>query len=106
MKTTEGPGRRLCLPPAKGCNGGGRFVGGGDLRPSPSEYSGVIYCDLEQYGPVSGIEADARDKGDNAVVEKVGSGFRGDTDGGPGGKADGGIERNILDGDCCGRLFK
>ena len=41
----EGSGRRLCFPPARGCDGGGRFTGVGDLRLPFLEHSPKIYCD-------------------------------------------------------------
>ena len=34
-ETAEGTGQRLGLPPAGGCDGGGRFAGGGDSRLQP-----------------------------------------------------------------------
>ena len=43
--TTEGAGLRLDLPPTGGCDVGGVFAGGGDLRLLPPEHSSAIYCD-------------------------------------------------------------
>ena len=43
--TVEGAGRILVLPPAGGCDGGGRFAGGGDLHLPPPEHSCKIYLD-------------------------------------------------------------
>ena len=43
--TAEGAGWSLVLPPSGGCNGGGGFAGGGDLRLPLSEHSCAIYCD-------------------------------------------------------------
>ena len=43
--TVEGVGRRLYLPPAVGCKGGGRFSGGGYLRLPRPEHRSAIYCD-------------------------------------------------------------
>ena len=64
----EGAGQSLVLPPCGGCNGGGGVAGFGDLRlPSP-EQSSATYCNYNNYRPVSGIETEARGKGDNAVV--------------------------------------
>ena len=44
-ETAEGVGWRLVLPPARGCDGGGVFEGGRDLRLLPPEHSSAIYCD-------------------------------------------------------------
>ena len=40
----ERTGQRLGLPPAGGCNGGGRFTGGGDLNIPLPKHSHTIYC--------------------------------------------------------------
>ena len=42
--TTEGAGRRMGLTPTGGCDGGGRFAGGGDLRILLREQISAIYC--------------------------------------------------------------
>ena len=94
------------LPPYGGCNVGGGVTGGGDLRLSPSEHRGAIYCDYVHYGPVSGGKTEARAKSGNEVVGKGGAGFGGDTDSGPGGGADGGGGGDGRDGTCNGRLLK
>ena len=49
----EGAERRLGLPPTGGCDGRGRFAGGGDLCLPPPEHSSAIYCGLvpAQDGP-------------------------------------------------------
>ena len=48
--------------------GGGRIIGGGDLRlPSP-EHSCTVHCDHAYYGPVYGGGAEAGVKGGQAVV--------------------------------------
>ena len=43
--TAEGTGQSLGFPPSRGCDGGGGVIGGGDLRLSPPEHRGEIYCD-------------------------------------------------------------
>ena len=64
----EGSGRRLCFPPAGGCDGGGRFTGVGDLRLPFLEHSPKIYCDWAYYEPMSSGEWEAGSKVVNAMV--------------------------------------
>ena len=44
-ETTERAIRRLGLPLAGGCDSGGEFEGGGDLRLLPPEHIIAVYCD-------------------------------------------------------------
>ena len=56
------------ISPAGIRNGVGNTAGGGYLRLAPPEHSSTAYCDQANYGPVSGGRAEARVKGDQAVV--------------------------------------
>ena len=96
----EEVGRGIGLPPTGGCNGGGRFTGGGDLRLPPTEHSHTIYCDYTYCVTMSGGEAEAGGKGGNAMVVTRGFGFVGDADSRPGGGADRGVGEDGWDGDC------
>ena len=87
-------GRRLSLPPAGGCNGGSGVVAGGYLRLPSLEQPGAIYFNKDHCGPVSVGKLEARAKSDNAVVLTGGSGFGGDVDGSPGGRAEVGGDKN------------
>ena len=78
-------------PPTGGCDGGGGFTGGGDLRLPPPEHSCTVYCDNADYGPMSGGKVEAKAKGGNKMVGTGGFGFGGDADGVPGGRIDGGV---------------
>ena len=102
----EGVGRSFGLPSYGGCDVGGGVAGFGDLRiPSP-EYSSAIYCNQAHYGPVSGGEKEARDKGGNAVVGTGGFLFGGDVDGGLGDGSDGGDRGEGWYRDCGRKLVK
>ena len=63
----EGLVWRLVLPTSRGCNVRSGLAVGGYLRIRPPEYSIAIYFDQNYYGPVSGVKAEPRAKGDNAV---------------------------------------
>ena len=78
------------ISPDGGRDGRGGTTGGGDLHILPPEHSCTVYCDQDHYGPVSGGGAEARVKGDQAVVGAGLIGCGGDADGGLGGRTDGG----------------
>ena len=71
-ETTEGTGNRLGLTPDVGCDVGERLKGGGYLHLPPPEHSFTVYCDQENYGPVSGGGAEAGATGGNRIVEQDG----------------------------------
>ena len=105
-ETAEGTGQRLGLTPYEVCDDRGEFSGGGELRLPLPEHRGAIYCEYAHYGTVSGGEAEARAKSENAVVRTGGSGFGGDSDGGLGGRAGGWGGEDGRDGNCNGQLIK
>ena len=71
-ETTEGTVNRLGLTADVGCDVGERLKGGGYLRLPPPEHSFTVYCDQENYGPVSGGGAEAGATGGNKIVEQEG----------------------------------
>ena len=80
------------IPPAGGCNGGGRTTGGVDLPLPPPEHSRTVYFNQAHYGPVSSSRADSSVKGDQAVVVAGRVGCGGDADVSSGGGTKGGGE--------------
>ena len=76
--TAESSVWRLGLTPAGGCDGGGGFSGGGDLRLPPPEHSSAIYCNKDYYGNMSRRKSESRAKCGNAMVGTGGFGFEGD----------------------------
>ena len=71
-------------------DGGDRIAGGGKLSLILIENSRTVYCNQAHYGPVYGGRAEARYKGDQAVVGSGRLVIGGDADGGLGGGTDGG----------------
>ena len=90
--TLDREGRRVDIPPAGRCDGGGGPAGGGDLCLLPPEHSRTVYCDQAYYVPVSGGGAETRAMGIQEVVVAGMGGCEGDTYGGSGGGKDGGGE--------------
>ena len=90
---------RVGLPPAGGYDSRVGIAGGGDLRLPPPENSHKVYRKYANYGPVSDVETEARDKGGIEVVGTGRSGFGEDVDGGLGGGTDGGGGGYGQDGD-------
>ena len=104
--TAERTGLRVGLPPSGGCNVGGRLVGVGDLRLPMTEHSRTVYCNQENYGPVSGSETEAGAKGKKYVVGTGRFVFGGDVGGGSGSGTDRGGVGEGRDGDRDERLIK
>ena len=77
-------GRSMVLSPTRGCDGGDRITGGGDLRLTPLEQSRTVYCEQDHYGPVYGGRVEAGFKGIQAVVGSRLTEFLGDADDGLG----------------------
>ena len=90
VATPEGTGRRMGLPPSGVFDGRGGLEGVGYLSLLPPEHSFAVYCNQANYGPVSGVEAEAGSKCGKEMVGTGGFEFRVNTDGGPGGRIDGG----------------
>ena len=70
------------LPPTGRGNGRGGYTGVGDIHHPPPEHSRTIYCNTDNYGPVSGGGVAPRVKGVEAVMVSGGPGSMGETDGG------------------------
>ena len=76
------------IPPAGGRNGGGGAAGVGYQCLLPPEHSHTNYCNQAHYVTLSGGGAEARVKGEQAVVVAVRIGYGGDVDGESGGGTD------------------
>ena len=74
----------MVITPTGGRDGGVRTAGSEDLCLPPPEHVDTIYCDWAHYGTVSGRIAEARVKGDQAVVLEGRFGYGGGADGGLG----------------------
>ena len=94
------------LTPSGGGNGGGGISGGGEIRLQPPQHCSTVYCDQENYGPLSDGETEAGTKFGNRMVGTGNFGFGGDADGGLGGGTYGGGGGDGQDGDGDGRLIK
>ena len=92
----------MVLPPTCRGNGVVGHTGVVDIRRPPTEHSRTIYCNTDNYGPVSGGGVSPRVKGVEAVMVSGGPGSMGETDGGSygrignrgeGGRVDGGRDQ-------------
>ena len=75
-------GWRMGITPAGFRNGGGDTEGSEDLILPPPEQSCTVYCDQDQYGPVTDSGAYSRVKDDQVVEGALWIGCGGDADGG------------------------
>ena len=97
--TMKRTGRMMGLPPSGGCDGRGGLAGDGELHLPTPEHSCKVYCDQDNYGPVSSGKTEAGAKDGSEMVGKGRVVFGGDTDSGPGGGTDRGIRGDGRDGD-------